>query len=80
MPKSKFVALPGVPYPLGATYDGAGVNFSIFSEHATAATLCLFGSIGGNDEIARLSLFERTEHIWHAYVPGVRAGQRYGTA
>jgi isoamylase len=78
MPKSKFVALPGVPYPLGATYDGAGVNFSIFSEHATAATLCLFGSIGGDDEIARLSLFERTEHIWHAYVPGVRAGQRYG--
>ena len=78
MPKYKFLALPGVPYPLGATYDGAGVNFSIFSEHATAATLCLFGSIGGNDELARLSMFERTEHIWHAYVPGVRAGQRYG--
>src|SRR5258707_10572095 len=78
MPKSKFVALPGVPYPLGATYDGAGVNFSIFSEHATAATLCLFGGTVGNEEIARLRMAERTEHIWHAYVPGVRAGQRYG--
>jgi isoamylase len=78
MPKSKFVALPGVPYPLGATYDGAGVNFSIFSEHATAATLCLFGGAGGDEEIARLRMAERTEHIWHAYVPGVRAGQRYG--
>ena len=78
MPKSKFVALPGVPYPLGATCDRAGVNFSIFSEHATAATLCLFGGAGGNEEIARLALAERTEHIWHAYVPGVRAGQRYG--
>ena len=78
MAKSKFVALPGIPYPLGATPDGEGVNFSIFSEHAIGATLCLFGGSGGNDEIARLPLFERTEHIWHAYVPGARAGQRYG--
>ena len=78
MPQSKFVALPGAPYPLGATCDRAGVNFSIFSEHATAATLCLFGGAGGNEEVARLPLAERTEHVWHAYVPGVRAGQRYG--
>ena len=78
MAKSKFVALPGIPYPLGATPDGEGVNFSIFSEHAIGATLCLFGGSGGDDEIARLPLFERTEHIWHAYVPGARAGQRYG--
>ena len=78
MAKPKFVALPGEPYPLGATCERAGVNFSIFSEYATAATLCLFGGVGGNEEIARLPLAERTEHIWHAYVPGVRAGQRYG--
>ncbi len=70
--------LPGAPYPLGATSDDAGVNFSIFSEHATAATLCLFGGATGNDEIARIPLTERTEHIWHGYVPGVRPGQRYG--
>jgi isoamylase len=78
MPKTKFKALPGAPYPLGATGDGAGVNFSIFSEHATGATLCLFGGVGGNTETARIPLVERTEHVWHAYVRGVRAGQRYG--
>jgi len=67
-----------MPYPLGATGDGAGVNFSIFSEHATGVALCLFGGVGGNRETARIPLTERTEHIWHAYVRGVRAGQRYG--
>ena len=67
-----------MPYPLGATCDSAGANFSIFSEHATGAMLCLFGGASGNDEIARIRLTERTEHIWHAYVSGVRAGQRYG--
>ncbi len=78
MPKSRFETLPGAPYPLGATADGAGVNFAIFSEHATAATLCLFGGVGGNTEVVRIPLADRTEHIWHGYVPGVRAGQRYG--
>jgi isoamylase len=78
MPKSKSETLPGAPYPLGATVDAAGVNFAIFSEHATAATLCLFGGVGGNTEVVRIPLTERTGHIWHAYVPGVRAGQRYG--
>src|SRR5579863_9399025 len=78
MRKSKFGILPGVPYPLGATFDGAGVNFAIFSEHATGVTLCLFGGVGGDTEVARIPLGERTEHIWHGYVPGLRAGQRYG--
>src|SRR5271166_4814866 len=78
MPKTRFEILPGAPYPLGATSDGSGVNFSIFSEHATGVTLCLFGGVGGNTELARIPLAERTEHIWHGYVPGVRAGQRYG--
>ncbi|MGA9723184.1 MAG: glycogen debranching protein GlgX [Candidatus Binatus sp.] len=78
MPKTRFEILPGAPYPLGATPDSAGVNFSIFSEHATGVTLCLFGGVGGNTEIVRVPLVERTEHIWHAYVRGVRGGQRYG--
>ncbi len=80
MPKNKFKILPGTPYPLGATRDGAGVNFSIFSEHATGVMLCLFGgaAVAGNGEIARIPLVERTEHIWHVYVRGVRPGQRYG--
>ncbi len=80
MLKAKFEILPGRPYPLGATCDGAGVNFSIFSEHATGVTLCVFGggAAGGDLEIARIPLVERTEHIWHAYVRGVRAGQSYG--
>jgi len=78
MPKTRFETLPGVPYPLGASCDGAGVNFSIFSEHATGVTLCLFGGVGGNTEVARIPLAERTEHVWHGYLPGIRAGQRYG--
>jgi isoamylase len=78
MPQTKFEILPGAPYPLGATPDDAGVNFSIFSEHATGVTLCLYGGVGGNTETARIPLSERTEHIWHAYIRGVRTGQRYG--
>ena len=78
MPKPRSEILPGTPYPLGATPDGNGVNFSLFSEHATGVTLCLFGGVGGKSEIARIPLAERNEHIWHGYVPGIRAGQRYG--
>jgi len=77
MPKTKIDILPGAPYPLGASWDRAGVNFSIFSEHATGATLCLFGGVGGNTEVARIPMVERTEHIWHGYLPGIRPGQRY---
>ena len=78
MPKTKSRILPGAPYPLGASCDGRGTNFALFSEHATGVDLCLFGGINGNNEVARIPLAERTEHIWHAYVAGVRAGQRYG--
>src|ERR1700722_918323 len=78
MPKTKSRILPGAPYPLGATFDGKGTNFALFSEHATGVELCLYGGINGNNEVARIPLAERTEHIWHAYVAGVRAGQRYG--
>jgi len=69
---------PGRPYPLGATWDGAGVNFSIFSENATGVQLCLYGGSGGNEEMARIQATEQTDHVWHVYLPEVRPGQRYG--
>ncbi len=69
---------PGKPYPLGATWDGAGVNFSLFSENATAVELCLFGWPEGTQEIARVPLRERTAQVWHVYLPEVRPGQLYG--
>ncbi|MGE0767114.1 MAG: glycogen debranching protein GlgX [Hyphomicrobiaceae bacterium] len=67
----------GRPYPLGATHDGAGVNFAIFSAHATRVELCLFDEKGVR-ETARLTLPEYTDEVWHGYVPGVRPGQLYG--
>jgi len=67
---------PGYAYPLGATWDGSGVNFTLFSENATAVELCLFD--GGQQETARIRLRERTDQVWHTYVPEARPGQRYG--
>src|SRR5216684_1959595 len=78
MPKSNFESLPGLPSPLGATWDGAGVNFAIFSEHATTVMLCLFDDGADDVEAARIPFVECTEHVWHAYIPGLRPGQRYG--
>ena len=66
---------PGAPFPLGATWDGSGTNFSIFSEHAERVELCLFD---GDDAEQRVELTERTAHNWHCYLPGVGPGQRYG--
>ncbi len=66
----------GSPAPLGATFDGKGVNFALFSEHAEAVELCLFDA--QNNETARIALPERTDDIWHGYVPDCRPGQRYG--
>jgi isoamylase len=68
----------GSPYPLGATWDGIGVNFAIFSEHATAVDLCLFDSPYAGRESARISFSERTDQVWHAYLPDLRPGQLYG--
>lgn len=69
---------PGKPFPLGATWDGSGVNFAIFSENASSVELCLFGSL--EDEVAKhcIALPERTSSIWHGYVPGLKPGQLYG--
>src|ERR1700733_3142431 len=66
---------PGVPYPLGATWDANGVNFALYSEHASAVDLCLFASAGGE---RRIPLRERTAFVWHAFVPGVKEGTPYG--
>jgi len=67
---------PGRPYPLGATYDGAGTNFSLFSEVAEGVELCLFGDADGDEQ--RIELEEVDAFCWHAYLPNVGPGQRYG--
>jgi isoamylase len=66
---------PGAPFPLGATWDGEGTNFSLFSEHAEHVELCLFDAGGAEDRVA---LPERSAFNWHCYLPGVGPGQRYG--
>ncbi|MBV9426893.1 MAG: glycogen debranching protein GlgX [Bradyrhizobiaceae bacterium] len=67
----------GTPYPLGATSDGLGINFAVFSAHAERVELCLFDP-SGRREIARLTLPECTDEIWHGYLPNARAGLIYG--
>ncbi|HET7728951.1 MAG TPA: glycogen debranching protein GlgX [Usitatibacter sp.] len=68
---------PGSPYPLGATWDGEGVNFAVFSRYAEKVELCLFDE-GGKREAQRITLRERTDFVWHGYVPGLKPGQLYG--
>jgi len=70
--------LSGFPYPLGATWDGIGVNFAIFSEHATKVELCLFDAPAAQVETSRVELPEHTDMVWHGYLPDVRPGQLYG--
>ena len=72
-----FAVWPGEPYPLGATWDGGGVNFALFSEHAEKVELCLFDP-KGRREIARIVLPEHTDLVWHGYLPQARPGQLYG--
>jgi len=69
---------PGRPYPLGATFDGAGVNFALFSEHATRVELCLFSTADDSKETHRLPLREQTDQVWHCYLPEAEPGQLYG--
>ena len=66
---------PGHPYPLGATYDGSGTNFSLFSEIAEKVDLCLFDDNGKEE---RVTLPEISGFCWHGYLPDVKPGQRYG--
>ena len=69
--------MPGAPHDLGATLDGDGVNFALFSAHADRVELCLFDD-SGRTETARLTLPEYTDEVWHGYVPGLKPGQLYG--
>ncbi|MDZ4780821.1 MAG: glycogen debranching protein GlgX [Planctomycetia bacterium] len=69
---------PGRPYPLGATWDGEGVNFALFSENATRVDLCLFDSARTRTEAVALTLPEHTDQVWHGYVPDLEPGQLYG--
>jgi isoamylase len=68
--------LPGRPYPLGATVSSKGTNFAIFSQDATRVDLCLFDNEG--KQTACITLRERTAHVWHGFVRGVKPGQLYG--
>ena len=68
---------PGAPYPLGATWDGLGVNFAVFSANATRIELCIFDA-RGTREIARFDLPEHTDEIWHGYMPDAMPGLVYG--
>ena len=69
---------PGRPCPLGATWDGSGTNFALYSEHATKVQLCLFDSPEAEKETQCIDLREQTDMVWHAYLPDVLPGQIYG--
>ena len=66
---------PGSMYPLGASYDGAGVNFALFSQVAQKVELCLFDE---EDNETRIEMTEQNSYVWHNYLPGIQPGQRYG--
>ncbi|QEM12348.1 glycogen debranching protein GlgX [Mucilaginibacter rubeus] len=70
--------LPGKPFPLGPTWDGNGVNFTLYSENATAVELCLFDSENDQHETTKISVTEKTNFIWHIYIEGIAPGQLYG--
>jgi isoamylase len=78
VPTTHLRVWPGAPYPLGATWDGVGVNFAIFSEHATKVELCLFDSPDAELESLTIPLSEQTDMVWHGYLPDVHPGQLYG--
>ena len=69
---------PGNPYPLGATWDGHGINFALYADNATDVELCLFATSDDEVESVKIKLVERTHHVWHAYFPELRPGQLYG--
>lgn len=77
MPSTIRAVWPGSPFPRGATWDGEGVNFALFSENAEKVELCLFDPLGKR-EIQRIELKEQTDQIWHCYLPEARPGLKYG--
>lgn len=76
MQQPRFAVWPGQPYPLGANWNGEGVNFALFSENAEKVELCLFDS-SGRRELQRIPMPEQTDQVWHCYLPEARPGQLY---
>jgi isoamylase len=74
----KIKSYPGSPYPLGATWDGNGVNFALYADKATGVELCLFKSTTDEKEFVKLKMNERSHQVWHIYIPGLKPGQLYG--
>ena len=72
------IIYPGSPFPLGATWDGEGVNFALYAENATGVDLCLFDNENAATESERIRISEVSHHAWHIYLPGVKPGQLYG--
>ena len=66
---------PGRSHPLGATWNGEGTNFALFSENATGVLLCLFNDAG---EETQIRLPQVTNYVWHGFLPSIEPGQRYG--
>ena len=77
-PAEAIATRAGLPYPQGATWDGKGVNFSLFSAASEAVDLCLFDKPGDRAESQRIRISERTNGVWHVYLPDARPGQLYG--
>ena len=78
VPESQRRVWPGNPYPLGATWDGRGVNFALYAENATKVELCLFDSADAEKESERIPLPEQSDMVWHVYLPDLPPGQLYG--
>ena len=74
---TELIVWPGKPYPLGASWDGEGVNFALFSERAENVELCLFDEFGRH-EVHRIAIREQTDQVWHCYLPEARPGLLYG--
>jgi glycogen operon protein len=69
---------PGKPYPLGATWDGEGVNFALYADNATGVELCLYENKDDKIESQKIQVQERSHQVWHVYLPGIKPGQLYG--
>ena len=78
VPESQRRVWPGKPYPLGATWDGRGVNFALYAEHATRVELCLFDSPHAERESERIPMPEQSDLVWHVFLPDAAPGQLYG--
>lgn len=73
-----YIIYTGEPYPLGATWDGKGVNFALYAANATGVELCLYGEVPEEKELTRIKILEHTHQVWHVYVPELKPGQLYG--